>query len=59
MIIISSQPILIASSTSICITGLSTMGNISFGKAFVAGKNLVPAQAAGITHFLIFCIKYS
>jgi hypothetical protein len=47
----------IASSTNICITGLSIIGNISLGKAFVAGKNLVPIQAAGITHFVIFFIK--
>jgi hypothetical protein len=37
-------------------TGLSIMGNISFGSAFVAGRNLVPNQAAGITHFVIFFI---
>jgi hypothetical protein len=37
--------------------GLSIRGNISFGKAFVAGKNLVQNPAAGITHFLIFFIK--
>jgi hypothetical protein len=54
IITISSQPALTASSTSICITGLSIIGNISFGRAFVAGKNLVPNQAAGITHFFIF-----
>jgi len=30
------------------------MGSISFGIAFVAGKNLVPSPAAGITAFLIF-----
>jgi hypothetical protein len=55
--IISVQPAHMASSTKICITGLSIMGNISFGKALLAGKNLVPNPAAGITHFLIFCIK--
>jgi hypothetical protein len=35
-------------------TGLSMIGNISFGSAFVAGKNLVHIPAAGITHFVIF-----
>jgi hypothetical protein len=54
MIIISLQPAEMASSTKSCITGLSIIGNISFGKALLAGKNLVPNQAAGITHFLIF-----
>jgi hypothetical protein len=29
--------------------GLSTTGNISLGIAFVAGKNLVPSPAAGMT----------
>jgi hypothetical protein len=29
------------------------MGNISFGCDFVAGKNLVPKPAAGITAFVI------
>jgi len=54
---ISSHHILIASSTKSCITGLFTMGNISLGKAFVAGKNLVHEPAAGIIHFLI-CINW-
>jgi hypothetical protein len=53
---ISVQPAEIASSTRSCITGLSIIGNISFGNAFVAGKNLVQNQAAGITHFVIFFI---
>jgi hypothetical protein len=30
-------------------TGLSTMGSISLGIALVAGKNLVPRPATGIT----------
>jgi hypothetical protein len=34
--------------------GLSTMGSISFGCAFVAGKNRVPKPAAGMTAFVIF-----
>jgi hypothetical protein len=33
--------------------GLSTTGSISFGMAFVAGKNRVPSPAAGITAFVI------
>jgi hypothetical protein len=41
-----------------CIVGLSTIGNISFGCALVAGKNLVPSPAAGITAFRNF-IKIS
>jgi hypothetical protein len=35
-------------------TGLSTIGSISFGIAFVCGKNRVPNPAAGITAFVIF-----
>jgi hypothetical protein len=58
MMIISVHQAPTASSTSICIIGLSIMGNISLGRAFVAGKNLVQNPAAGITHFLIFCIKF-
>ena len=34
-----------------CNVGLSTIGSISFGCAFVAGKNLVPRPAAGIIAF--------
>lgn len=40
-----------ASSTMYCIVGLSNIGNISLGIAFVAGKNLVPKPAAGIIAF--------
>ena len=32
------------------------IGNISFGKALVAGRNLVPYPAAGIIAFLTFFI---
>jgi hypothetical protein len=39
-------------------TGLSTMGNISFGIAFVCGRKRVPKPAAGITAFVIFFIIY-
>jgi hypothetical protein len=34
-------------------TGLSTIGSISFGCTFVAGRKRVPNPAAGITAFLI------
>ena len=37
-----------------CIAGLSTIGSISFGIDFEAGKTLVPSPAAGIIAFLIF-----
>ena len=50
----SSIPDFNASSTMNWIVGLSTIGNISFAIAFVAGKNLVPNPAAGITAFLTF-----
>src|SRR5690625_3285636 len=43
-----------ASSTMYWMVGLSTIGNISFGWAFVAGKKRVPNPAAGIIAFLIF-----
>src|SRR4030066_1796811 len=45
-----------ASSTAYCIIGLSTIGSISFGGAFVAGKNLVPSPAVGSTAFLTFFV---
>ena len=35
------------------IIGLSTIGNISFGMVFVAGRNLVPAPATATIAFLI------
>jgi hypothetical protein len=56
--IISSHHAETASSTRYCITGLSIIGNISLGKAFVAGRNLVPSHAAGIIHFLTFFIFF-
>ena len=46
---ISSIPLASASSTMYWIVGLSTIGSISFGVAFVAGKKRVPNPAAGIT----------
>src|SRR5919202_1151434 len=45
----SDSPAATASSTTYWIAGLSTTGSISFGVAFVAGKNRVPRPAAGIT----------
>src|SRR5437588_938774 len=45
-------PALTASSTTYWMAGLSTTGSISLGWAFVAGRNLVPKPAAGITAFL-------
>src|SRR5438132_14075385 len=47
----SSAPARSASSTTIWIAGTSTMGSISLGIAFVAGKNRVPSPAAGMTTF--------
>lgn len=40
-------------------SGLVTMGSISFDIAFVAGKNRVPYPAAGNRHFLITDIARS
>src|SRR5712672_2009573 len=42
-----------ASSMTYWMTGLSTSGSISFGCAFVAGRNRVPRPAAGKTAFRI------
>jgi hypothetical protein len=36
--------------------GLSTIGSISFGCTFVAGRKRVPNPAAGITAFLIIVL---
>ena len=43
------MPARTASSTTYWMPGLSTSGSISFGVAFVAGRNRVPSPAAGIT----------
>src|SRR5918911_211163 len=43
------MPAVTASSTTYWIAGLSRTGSISFGCAFVAGRNRVPRPAAGIT----------
>src|SRR5579884_3943991 len=45
----SSRPAATASSTTYWIAGTSTTGSISLGIALVAGRNLVPRPAAGIT----------
>jgi hypothetical protein len=42
-------PAAAASSTAYWISGLSTIGSISFGMAFVAGRNRVPRPATGNT----------
>src|SRR6266508_2287224 len=47
----SDRPARTASSTTYWIAGLSTRGSISFGWAFVAGRNRVPSPAAGMTAF--------
>jgi hypothetical protein len=44
-----SIPLATASSTEYWMRGLSTSGSISFGEAFVAGRNRVPNPAAGKT----------
>src|SRR4029078_8975237 len=48
-----SMPASRASSTTIWMTGLSTMVSISLGTALVAGKKRVPRPATGKTAFLI------
>src|ERR1700733_14916448 len=48
-----------ASSTAYWMSGLSTTGSISFGEAFVAGRNRVPRPATGNTAFVTFCIFLS
>src|SRR5437763_3297810 len=54
MIRVSWMPARTASSTTYWMAGLSRIGSISFGCAFVAGRNLVPRPAAGMTAFLTF-----
>src|SRR5437773_2512493 len=46
-----------ASSTTYWMVGLSMTGTISFGWLFVAGRNLVPSPAAGITALRTFVIS--
>src|ERR1700704_5027807 len=52
------MPEAIASSTAYWISGLSTIGSISLGLAFVAGRNRVPRPATGNTAFVIFRIAH-
>ena len=59
MISISSMPLCTASSTIYWMVGLSTIGSISFGTAFVAGRKRVPNPAAGMIAFLSFFIVSS
>src|SRR6185436_2922355 len=58
MKIMSVIPAAAASSTAYWISGLSTIGSISFGLAFVAGRNRVPSPATGNTAFVIFRIEH-
>ena len=51
--IISSIPASTASSITNCNIGLSNIGSISLGIAFVIGKNRVPSPAAGIIALVI------
>src|SRR6266536_1578587 len=53
MIRMSSSPAFTACSTTNWMAGLSTIGSISLGWDFVAGRNRVPSPAAGITAFLM------
>ncbi|KLS42082.1 hypothetical protein M689_06640 [Neisseria gonorrhoeae SK23020] len=55
---ISVQPASTASSTAYWISGLSTMGSISFGLALVAGRKRVPIPATGKTAFFIGFILF-
>src|SRR5262249_7621652 len=56
MKIMSVIPAAAASSTAYWISGLSTIGSISFGLALVAGRKRVPSPATGNTALVIFCI---
>src|SRR5260221_685890 len=56
--IISVMPAAAASSTAYWISGLSTIGSISFGLALVAGRKRLPRPATGKTALVIFfCIR--
>src|SRR5947199_4234015 len=54
--IISVMPAAAASSTAYWISGLSTIGSISFGLALVTGRKRLPSPATGNTALVIFCI---
>src|ERR1700741_363831 len=56
MKIILVRPAATASSTAYWISGLSTMGSISFGCALVAGRKRLPKPATGNTALVIFVI---
>ena len=45
-----------ASSTTYWMTGVSTIGSISLGCDFVAGRKRVPKPAAGMTALVIFMV---
>src|SRR3954447_16284366 len=53
MKIMSVMPAAAASSTAYWISGLSTIGNISFGLALVTGRKRLPSPATGNTAFVI------
>ncbi len=52
-----SAPAATASSTAYCTNGLSTIGNISLGEAFEAGKKRLPSPATGKTAARILELK--
>src|SRR6185312_4528290 len=51
-------PAATASSTAYWMSGLSTIGSISFGEALVAGRKRVPSPATGNTAFVIFIMGW-
>ncbi len=56
--IISVIPAAAASSTAYWMSGLSTIGSISFGLALVTGRKRLPKPATGKTAFLsLACIR--
>src|SRR5512134_3964848 len=59
MKIISVRPAATASSTAYWMSGLSTIGIISFGLALVAGRKRLPKPATGNTAFVIARIAVS
>src|SRR4249920_1329051 len=54
MKIMSVMPAAAASSTAYWMSGLSTIGSISFGLALVTGRKRLPRPATGKTAFLSF-----
>src|SRR5882672_2934257 len=50
------MPAAAASSTGYWMTGLSTIGSISFGLALVTGRKRLPRPATGKTAFLSFIL---